>query len=128
MKMELSQSLRVDQRMQMTLAPRMIQSMEILQLPMLALQERIKQELESNPVLEIATEAPEQVLGEPKSDTSVEETPEGERDFVVKEDASNAEDFERLSSFGPDFAEYDLPRPRARTYRHSGEAVRGGVF
>ncbi|MCP4679611.1 MAG: hypothetical protein GY854_29785, partial [Deltaproteobacteria bacterium] len=41
MKMELSQSLRVDQRMQMTLAPRMIQSMEILQLPMLALQERI---------------------------------------------------------------------------------------
>ena len=50
--MELSQQLRVDQRLQMVLAPRMIQSMEILQLPMLALQERIEQELESNPVLE----------------------------------------------------------------------------
>ena len=60
MKMELSQHLRLDQRLQMTLAPRMIQSMEILQLPMLALQERIKQELESNPVLEVASEASEQ--------------------------------------------------------------------
>ena len=36
------------------LAPRMIQSMEILQLPLLALQERIEQEMEENPILEIA--------------------------------------------------------------------------
>ena len=34
------------------LAPRMIQSMEILQLPILALQERIEQELQDNPCLE----------------------------------------------------------------------------
>ena len=34
------------------LAPRMIQSMEILQMPMMALQERIEQELESNIALE----------------------------------------------------------------------------
>ena len=34
------------------LAPRMIQSMEILQLPMLALQERIEQEMNENPLLE----------------------------------------------------------------------------
>ncbi|MEM7230449.1 MAG: hypothetical protein AAF432_16745 [Planctomycetota bacterium] len=37
---------------QMKLSPRMIQSMEILQMPMLALQERIEQELESNIALE----------------------------------------------------------------------------
>ena len=60
MKMELSQHLRIDQRLQMTLAPRMIQSMEILQLPMLALQERINQELESNPVLEVSAEPDEE--------------------------------------------------------------------
>ncbi len=36
----------------MKLAPRMIQSMEILQLPLLALQERIIQEMNKNPVLE----------------------------------------------------------------------------
>ena len=34
------------------LAPRMIQSMEILQLPSLALQERIEQEMNENPLLE----------------------------------------------------------------------------
>ncbi len=36
----------------MKLAPRMIQSMEILQLPLMALEERIEQELAANPVLE----------------------------------------------------------------------------
>ena len=35
----------------MKLAPRMIQSMEILQLPLAALQERIEQELEKNVAL-----------------------------------------------------------------------------
>ena len=121
MKMELSQHLRMDQRLQMTLAPRMIQSMEILQLPMLALQERINQELESNPVLEVTTETDEQTPEQPNAETTVEEIPEGEKDFVVKEDNSNAEDFERLSSFGPDFVEYDVPAPRSRVNRNSSE-------
>jgi len=40
----------MEQRMK--LAPRMIQSMEILQLPLMALEERIEQELAANPVLE----------------------------------------------------------------------------
>ncbi len=38
----------------MKLAPRMIQSMEILQMPLAELEERIEQELENNPTLEIA--------------------------------------------------------------------------
>ena len=50
MRLYVSQQMKMDQRM--VLAPRMIQSMEILQLPLLALQERIEQELLSNPVLE----------------------------------------------------------------------------
>jgi RNA polymerase sigma-54 factor len=40
------------------LAPRMIQSMEILQLPIAALQERIEKELQENPVLELKDTAP----------------------------------------------------------------------
>ncbi|MBO0699710.1 MAG: RNA polymerase factor sigma-54 [Zavarzinella sp.] len=40
------------------LAPRMIQSMEILQLPITALQERIEKELQENPVLELKDGAP----------------------------------------------------------------------
>lgn len=49
MRMDLSQNMRTEMRMKM--APRMIQSMEILQMPLLALQERIDQELNDNPLL-----------------------------------------------------------------------------
>ena len=50
MRFDTSQHMRLGQ--QMKLGPRMIQSMEILQMPMMALQERIDQELESNIALE----------------------------------------------------------------------------
>ena len=49
MRLDTSQQMRTDMRLRM--APRMIQSMEILQLPLMALQERIDQELSENPVL-----------------------------------------------------------------------------
>ena len=51
MKFEMHGQMRMEQKMK--LAPQMIQSMEILQLPLLALEERIEQELASNPVLEL---------------------------------------------------------------------------
>ena len=41
------------QEMRQLLTPRMIQSMEILQLPLMALEERIEEELQNNPVLEM---------------------------------------------------------------------------
>ena len=50
MRFDTSQQMKLGQ--QMKLAPRMIQSMEILQMPLMALQERIDQELESNIALE----------------------------------------------------------------------------
>jgi RNA polymerase sigma-54 factor len=49
MRLDTSQQMRTEMRLRM--APRMIQSMEILQLPILALQERIDQELIENPLL-----------------------------------------------------------------------------
>jgi RNA polymerase sigma-54 factor len=49
MRLETSQQMRTEMRLRM--APRMIQSMEILQLPVMALQERIDQELIENPLL-----------------------------------------------------------------------------
>jgi RNA polymerase sigma-54 factor len=51
MRFDTSQHMKLGQ--QMKLAPRMIQSMEILQLPMTALEERIAQEMEKNPALEL---------------------------------------------------------------------------
>jgi RNA polymerase sigma-54 factor len=56
MRLDTSQQMRTDMRLRM--APRMIQSMEILQLPLMALQERIDQELSENPVLVDLRETP----------------------------------------------------------------------
>jgi RNA polymerase sigma-54 factor len=63
MRFDTSQHMRMEQRMK--LAPRMIQSMEILQLSTMALEERIDEELAANPVLERA----DSVEGQPDSAT-----------------------------------------------------------
>ena len=54
-------SMGFEQRQQQVqkLAPRMIQSMEILQLPVIALQERIEQEMNENPLLEVQEQDPQ---------------------------------------------------------------------
>ncbi|MHC4750833.1 MAG: RNA polymerase factor sigma-54 [Planctomycetota bacterium] len=101
MKLEMRGQMRMEQRMK--LAPHMIQSMEILQLPILALQERIEQELNSNPVLEMAEP-------ETNEDTdAVQEQPQediDEKDLVLSTDSNKAEDFERLESLGDGFTDY----------------------
>lgn len=63
MRFEASQHMKLGQ--QMKLAPRMIQSMEILQMPLGELQERIEQELENNPTLEIVEPVAEGEDGQP---------------------------------------------------------------
>lgn len=100
MRLEMTGHMRLEQRMK--LAPHMIQSMEILQLPILALQERIEQELNSNPVLEL--EEPEEAAESDSSDTTPEDDALAEKDLVVSEDdSSSSDDFERLDSLGNDF-------------------------
>jgi len=91
----------MEQRMK--LAPHMIQSMEILQLPILALQERIEQELNSNPVLEMAEPV------NPEDTDSAEQQPQediNEKDLVVNTDRNKAGDFERLESLSDGFKDY----------------------
>ncbi len=109
MRLDTSQQMRMSQ--QMKLAPRMIQSMEILQMPMLQLQERIEQELESNIALE-------QV--EPGSDGDIDETFDrtrgtdddnsseviDQRELVVGEDAPDGvDDWARLSELESTYRE-----------------------
>jgi RNA polymerase sigma-54 factor len=101
MKMSLSGHMRLEQRMK--LAPRMIQSMEVLQLPLLALQEKIDAELSSNPVLELAEDDNEDENHEEK--TAETETIE-QKELVVHEDSDNAEDFQRLDEIGESFGDY----------------------
>jgi len=108
----------------MKLAPRMIQSMEILQLPLLALQEKIEAELNSNPVLEQVEEESDEGESTPAGESSegtesVETDEQGE--FVVKDDAGNVEDFQRLDSISADFDDYmDMAGP-VRFRRRLGE-------
>jgi RNA polymerase sigma-54 factor len=102
--------MRMDMRMK--LAPRMIQSMEILQLPLLALEERIEQELESNPVLERKTsddESPDLtgVAGMPQ-EVVAETTP--------KEDISDRE----IEAYMRDQADWSALN-RGNRVRSSGE-------
>jgi large subunit ribosomal protein L7/L12 len=82
MRLDTHMSQRMDQRM--ILAPRMIQSMEILQLPIMALQERIQQELQENPVLELkeaSDDAPAAEDGEAPAEAAEEQT---EFDVILK--------------------------------------------
>jgi RNA polymerase sigma-54 factor len=87
------------------LAPRMIQSMEILQLPLQELQERIDQELVENPTLELLDRDPtlpdEQEERENPAEKSLEDKP-----LVVDEAHNNADDFERLLNLDQQVPEY----------------------
>ena len=80
------------------LAPRMIQSMEILQLSILALQERIEQEIMENPVLDLREDDPD--LPSETSETESQDSPDApsaeERELVINETTKNEDDFERL--------------------------------
>ena len=95
--------MRIDQRMK--LAPRMIQSMEILQMAQAALEERIEQELGANPTLELAEQTRDEAELDADRRDAERESQEGERELVVHEGEgdSNADDFERLTSMADEY-------------------------
>lgn len=93
--MRLSIGQHLQQKQIQTLAPRMIQSMEILQLPIMELQERIEQELAENPMLEAYDRDPE--LPDEETDWKAELGPDVDhKELVVDNDHNNKDDFERL--------------------------------
>ncbi len=103
MRLSLGQDLRLVQKQ--VLAPRMIQSMEILQLPILALQERIEQEMEENPVLELQEEDPE-LPAEAEERDAPDAPTEEERELVIDESHSNEQDFERLMKMDEEYPDH----------------------
>lgn len=106
------------------LTPRMIQSMEILQLPLMALEERIEQELQNNPVLEQLDPDGSEGDGDFSLDNKApaQERAEGETTLVVKDDAS-AEDFERLEKISEYFEneEFHTNGSQFRVANNDGE-------
>jgi len=99
--MRLSFGMEARQQQVQKMAPRMIHSMEILQLPILALQERVEQEMNENPMLEMEEMDPN-LPEEEQEDNGPKNSTEDERELVVQDNQSNAEDFERLANMDND--------------------------
>jgi RNA polymerase sigma-54 factor len=108
--MGMNLSPQLQQKMQLQLAPRMIQSMEILQLPLMALQEKIQEELEKNPVLELRDDVPEETAaGEeaaiaPAAEQRDVDDPRSE--LVIDAKGNGEEDFDRLEAINQDWADH----------------------
>ncbi|MBN2581244.1 MAG: RNA polymerase factor sigma-54 [Pirellulales bacterium] len=120
MRLSLGQDLRMVQKQ--ILAPRMIQSMEILQLPILALQERIEQEMQENPILELQEEEPdfpEETAERPVPDAPTDE----ERELVIDETNHNESDFERLLKMDEEWPDHfeERTRPSRNQVEQSAE-------
>ena len=112
--------MRMDQRMK--LAPRMIQSMEILQMTSQALEARIEQELASNPTLELHEPGADAEQLKEERSQEIRDSSEGERELVVKDesaDQNNTDDFERLANISESYGD----AWEANTYE-TGESYR----
>lgn len=109
--MGMRQSLGQQQRQvqKQVLKLRMIQSMELLQLPIQQLQERIQEELQENPVLELRqeewTEEPPESEGETKP-ISVDE-----KEIVIGR-GDEKDDFERLDNMREEISDYQEENSR----------------
>lgn len=115
MRLDTSMSQRLEQKM--ILAPRMIQSMEILQLPVMALQERIEHELQENPVLELKEEGTDEETApvaeefEEEAQATIEEeairqAADPQKELVIDDKGDNEQDFDRLMAINEDWADH----------------------
>ena len=111
MQLNLSQQMKMSQ--QMKLAPRMIQSMEILQLPIMALQERIDQELAENPLLEngdsdLDSSATEVELEAARAREEAAAQDVDQKPLDIENDRNNEADFERLLEMSEQWPEDNI--------------------
>jgi RNA polymerase sigma-54 factor len=84
------------------------------------LQERIEQEMNENPMLEIEEVEPTAADSEQEVEEKPSSKTEDERELVVKDDSSNAEDFERLANMDNEMPDtFDDFRPSATRIQES---------
>jgi RNA polymerase sigma-54 factor len=123
MRLSFGQELRLVQKQ--VLAPRMIQSMEILQLPVMALQERIEQEMQENEALELVETDPDLPEQEQEEAPENPDAPsQEERELVVDETKDNEADFERLLNMDEEWPDHFEERSRPSATRVSEEGDR----
>ena len=129
MRLSLGLETRQTQQLVQKLAPRMIQSMEILQLPTMALLEKIDQALNENPALELTEFEPEPLEdGSGRDEADKPENPDSptldEKELVVDERQDNVEDFERLVELDREVPDYFDEMPRRSVNRMEDESDR----
>ena len=107
MRFSLDQSQKMEQKQ--VLSQRLIQSMELLQLPLQQLEERIEQELQTNPVLERQEDAAEEENGE---EEAAEQPPvEREDEIHIREEGDNSDDFSTADEFAGLYSDTIDERP-----------------
>src|SRR3954467_15740008 len=105
--MQLNTNLSTRQEMKLIIAPRMIQSMEILQLPVMALQERIEHELQENPVLEMREAGRTKEEEEFEAPAAKEpEIDDPARELVIDTKHDFEKDFDRLEAINRDWSDH----------------------
>ena len=123
MRMEAHLSHRLEQRMK--LAPQIIQSIEILQLPILELQETVKAELLENPTLEVDEEQEEHDVAkgiEQPTALGATEDPEAPKDAGSswRTESTNSCAFARTSRFTPSSSPSSVTFPVASVSESNG--------
>jgi RNA polymerase sigma-54 factor len=103
--MSLSQSLQ--QKLLQKLSPQQIQLMKLLQVPTANLEERIKEELEENPALEVTEDDHEEGLGEETKD-EFEASEEYEEADGSEDEYENIDISEYVNEYDDDVADYKL--------------------
>ncbi|MEK6622385.1 MAG: hypothetical protein AABZ13_07875, partial [Planctomycetota bacterium] len=94
--MKMQSSLLPQLQQKLKLSPQIIQSIEILQLPLLALVEHVQQELVDNPVLE-------EVLEEKKDENQKEDD---SSQTASDDNAEKKDEFDRLGEMAEDWRDY----------------------
>jgi len=86
----MNQNISLKQKQELALKPKMLQSLKMLALPILELESYIRQELQSNPLLELREEKEDDDLQETSSDQNAPESNTELEDVDTQEDVSEA--------------------------------------
>ncbi|MFP6750427.1 MAG: RNA polymerase factor sigma-54 [Pirellulaceae bacterium] len=114
--MRMSFGLETRQKQEQRLSPRMIQSMEVLQMGEIELQERVEKEISENPTLEMDVADPT-LPDEQQELVDSDQPTENETELVVDADDDASDDFERLLNMDQEFPDYFNDGPRPSTNR-----------
>ena len=121
--MKISFGQQLQQKQTQTLAPRMIQSMEILQMAQADLEDRIDRELVENEALERGQSDVDLHSSENEKTREESSVDVDQKELVIDEDGKNsADDFERLLNLDRDVPDhFDGPKPSSNRIQEIGD-------